>query len=122
MGSLIGLLVGKTIFGRTISEKAARAIAYVGLVLLIFGTCLGVVAWIRSDAVADHEIRIERRAAPATEKASTERAQDTIKRTAEAKEMHDVIVAQPDQPIAPTSRARACEQLRRAGKQPPACG
>lgn len=122
MGSIIGLLVGKTIFGKTITEKAARAIAYAGLFLLIAALIYGVVAWIRSDAVSDHQQKIEHRAAPATSKAADERAADAITNAKQEQEMHDVIAKAPDQPIAPTSRARACEQLRRAGRHPAACG
>lgn len=121
MGSLIGWLVGKQIFGRVIGEKGARFIAYAGLVLLIFSLIGGAVACVRRDAVSDHEAKIERRAKPATDKAADERAKDAIENHKQQEERRDVIEAQPDQPIAPTSHALACKRLRDAGKHPPAC-
>jgi hypothetical protein len=121
MGTIIGMLVGKSIFGRVIGERGARAIAYTGLILLIAALVGGVIAWIRSDAVSDHEIKIERRARPATDAAADERAKDAIRTDHQAQERHDVIAAQPDQPIAPTSRALSCKRLRDAGIDSPAC-
>lgn len=117
MGWLIGLLVD-----RGLSEKAARAASYIGLVLLILSVCGGVVAWIRHDAVADHQAKVQQRVQPANDKAASERANDAINNAKSQQELHDVIQAQPDQPIAPTSRALACERLRRAGRHPASCG
>lgn len=116
MGTIIGLLVDKGL-----SERAARALAYAGLLLTLAGMIGGVVAWIRHDAVADHEVRVERRAAPATEKAASERVADAVHNAKQAQERHDVIAAEPDQPIAPTSRALGCKRLRDAGVRSPAC-
>jgi hypothetical protein len=117
----IGLLIGKSIFGKTITKGAAEWIVSAGLFLAVMLGGLGLWSWVKHDIISQHEAKIERRAAPATDAASTQRANDTIKRTQEQKDAHDVIVAQPDQPIAPTSRAHACLQLRRAGKHSSAC-
>jgi predicted lipid-binding transport protein (Tim44 family) len=121
MGSLIGLLVGKQIFGKVISERMARVIAHAGLFLLVAALIVGVIVWIRRDAVDDHEAKIAQRAAPATDRAASERATDTIANSRSAQERHDVIAAQPDQPIAPTSHALSCKRLRDAGVDSPAC-
>lgn len=121
MGALIGLLVGKSIFGHVIGEKLARFLAYAGLFIAVAGMIGGVVLWIRSDAVSDHQAKLEHRAAPATDKAADERAKDTIKQSANEKEAHDAIQAQPDQPIAPTSRALSCKRLRDHNINSPAC-
>lgn len=121
MGALIGLLVGKSIFGHVIGPKLARFLAYAGLFLTIAGMIGGVVLWIRSDAVSDHQAKLEHRAAPAIDKAADERAKDTIHQSQNEKEAHDAIQAQPDQPISPTSRALACRRLSNAGKHPPSC-
>jgi hypothetical protein len=117
MGTFIAWLMLKTGW----SEKAARAAAHVALILLVLAILGGVVAFIRKDAVDDHQAKVERRAAPATDKAATERARDTIATTRHEQELHDVIAAEPDQPIAPTSRALACKRLHDAGRDPPAC-
>lgn len=121
MGAFIGMLAGKQLFGRTITEPVARAIGIAGLVLLILGVAGGIVLAIRNDAVSDHEAHQVQRAAKATEKASTERAQDAVTNSKNDQERHDVINAQPDQPIAPTSLALSCKRLRDAGKHPSAC-
>lgn len=71
--------------------------------------------------VAASQAKVVQRAAPATDQAATERANDTVAITQHEQEQHNAIAAQPDQPIAPTSHVRACDQLRRAGRTPPAC-
>jgi 3-hydroxyacyl-CoA dehydrogenase len=71
--------------------------------------------------VAQHEAKIEQRAKPATDQAAAERSKDAITQAKNEEEMHNAIASQPDQPIAPTSHARACLQLRRAGKHPASC-
>jgi hypothetical protein len=68
-----------------------------------------------------HEQKIERRAAPATNKAADERATDTINNAKAEEEMHNAIASQPDQPISPTSHALACQRLHRIGKYPASC-
>jgi hypothetical protein len=118
---MLGLLIGKSIFGKTITETAAKWILSAGLFVAAMLLLFGLWSWVKHDIISQHEAKIERRAAPATDAASAQRANDTIKRIQEQKDMHDAIVAQPDKPIAPTSHARGCLQLQRAGKHSPAC-
>jgi hypothetical protein len=121
MGTIIAGLIGRKIFGHVLGEKGARGIAYAGLVLVLLAFAAGIVAWLRSDAVSDHQVKVEQRAKPATDKAASERAADIIRNDKVSQERHNVIEAQPDQPIAPTSHALACKRLRDAGRDPPAC-
>lgn len=116
VGSLIGWLILKGF-----SEKQARAISYLGIAALILAALGTALCAIRKDAVEDHQAKLEQRAKPATDKAADERAKDTIAVAKSEQEAHDVIAAQPDQPIAPTSHALACKRLRDAGRTPPAC-
>jgi hypothetical protein len=122
MGSLVGLLVGKSIFGQVISEKAARAMVIVGLFLLVLGVLGGIVLYIRKDAVNDHEAKIEHHAVQATNKAADERAKDTINNAKHEQELHDAIHAVPDAPPAGPSHALACKRLRDLGRHTAACG
>jgi hypothetical protein len=90
------------------------------IVLLIVGFGVAKCAYDKR-VIEDHEAGIAKRAAPATNKAASERANDTIRQSQNEKEAHDAIAAQPDQPIAPTSRALACKRLRDNGINSPAC-
>lgn len=116
MGSLIGLLMA-----RGVSEKLARVVSYASLVLLLLGATAGLVAAYNHRIIGRYQQKQEARARPATDKAANERASDTIANAKHEQEMHDVIADEPDQPIAPTSRALSCERLRRAGRHPAAC-
>lgn len=117
MGSLIGWIIARTGW----SEALARFAATAGLFVIVLGAVGGVIAAIRHDAVSDHQVKVERRAAPATEQAATERSTDAIATATHEQEFHDAIAAQPDQPIAPTSHALACKRLHDARRDPPAC-
>ena len=121
MGSIIGMLIGKQIFGQVIGERGARAIAYAGLALVILAMLGAAICSIRKDAVEDHQVKVEARARPATDQAAKERAKDAIEQAKDEQEAQDAIAAQPDTPIAPTSRALACQRLRDAGRNPAAC-
>ena len=116
MGTAIAYLVAKGV-----PEKAARLILTAGIFLLVLGVFAGAVALLKHKGQQEYVAKVEHRAAPATNKAADERATDAIQNAKSEQEMHDVIAAQPDQPIAPTSHARACEQLRRAGRNIAAC-
>jgi hypothetical protein len=116
MGGLIALALKIGI-----APKFAKAAV---IAALVFGTLtmLGVAKCTYDrNVIEKHEARIQNRARPATDKAADERARDTIQNARNEQERHDVIAAQPDQPIAPTSRALACKRLSDAGKHPPAC-
>jgi hypothetical protein len=118
MGNLVGLLINATGW----SERACRALATLGLVIALLGACAGVVLAVEHRGVAKYQEKQEARARPATERAEAERSSDVVTQAKTEQEMHDVVVAAPDQAIAPSSLARACLQLRRAGKRaPPAC-
>jgi hypothetical protein len=117
MGTIIGWLMLKLGVG----DKAARAIAYVSLALLLAGAFFGAKAIYDHGVIAKHDAKIEKKAAKAVDQAAGERATDTIAQAKNEQEAHDAIAAQPDQPIAPTSHALACQRLRKLGRTPPAC-
>lgn len=121
MGSIIGWLVGKTIFGRTIGEPLARFIATAALVLTIASACTGLVLAYNHHVIAAHDAKQVKKSIPAINQAAAERSADAIANSKHEQEAHDAIAAQPDQPISPTSRALACKRLRDAGRAPPAC-
>jgi hypothetical protein len=102
-------------------SKFAAPLIYAFYIIVAVGGFFGLKALYDSSVINKHEQKIERRAAPATNRAADQRANDTITNTKNEEEMHNVIAAQPDQPIAPTSHARACLQLRRAGRSSAAC-
>jgi hypothetical protein len=89
--------------------------------LALAGLLWAGIAYHDSNVVVKHDAKIEQRAAKATDQAATERANDTITLAKTEQETHNVIQAQPDQPIAPTSHALSCERLRRLGRAPPSC-
>jgi cytochrome c-type biogenesis protein CcmH/NrfG len=116
MGTIIGLLTA-----RGMSERMARVISYAALILLLLAACTGLVLAYNHHIIGAHETAVARSAAPATDAAANQRATDTIAQAKNEQEAHDVIAAQPDQPIAPTSHALSCKRLRDAGRNPPAC-
>lgn len=116
MTFLIGLALK---FG--VPQRFAKFAVIAALVTaLVVGLGVGKCAYDRS-VIQKHEQKAERRAAPATNKAATERANDIIRQSKSEQEAHDAIQAQPDQPIAPTSRALACKRLRDNRINSPAC-
>jgi pyruvoyl-dependent arginine decarboxylase (PvlArgDC) len=116
MGTLIGLLTA-----RGMSERLARMISTAALVLLVLGACTGLMVAYNHHVIAADRAKTVQRAAPATDAAAAERAADTIATAQHEQELHDVIAAAPDQPIAPTSRALGCKRLHDVGRDPPAC-
>lgn len=109
------------LIGAGVSKKLATPLVYLGLIAAGVGTFFVAKAIYDHAVIQKHEQKIEHRARPATDQAANERARDQIQNSKDEQEMHDVIAAQPDQPITPTSRAHACEQLRRAGRHSAAC-
>jgi D-arabinose 1-dehydrogenase-like Zn-dependent alcohol dehydrogenase len=104
-----------------VGPRFARAAIYgVGALLLVLAIFAAVKIHDHS-VIAAHEAKLEQRAKPATDQAAKERANDTIANAKNEEEMHNVIAAQPDQPISPTSHALSCERLRRAGRHSAAC-
>lgn len=116
MGSLIGLLMA-----RGLSERAARVVSYVGLVLLLLGASAGLLAAYNHHVISSHEQKLEHKAAKATDQAASERAHDAIANAKNEQEMHDAIHAVPDAAPAGPSHALACQRLRKLGRDPPAC-
>ena len=110
-----------TLIGWGVPAKLAKPLLYGVGVLLLVGAIFAAVKLHDRRVVASHEAQIQQRAAPATDQAATERANDTIATTRHEEELHNVIAAQPDQPIAPTSHALSCKRLHDAGRNPPAC-
>lgn len=115
MNFLIGLLAPS--LGEKWGRIASYAIVAIGVLLLLWAAKC---TYDRS-VINKHEQKIQQRVAPANQKADTRRAADTVTNAKNEEEMHNVIAAQPDQPISPTSRALSCERLRRAGRSSPAC-
>jgi hypothetical protein len=116
MPALIALALKLGVPSRFAKVAVMAALFVLALGFLGLGKC----AYDRI-VIDKHEQKIEQRAKPATDKAASERATDTIANAKKDQERHDVIQAQPDQPIAPTSRALSCKRLRDVGKHPPAC-
>jgi hypothetical protein len=121
MGSLIGLLVGKQLFGKTITEGFARWIVIIGTFLTVLGALAGVWALVKHDIIKGHEQKLEQRAKPATDKAATERANDTIANSKNEEELHNAVHSVPDAAPAGPSHQLACQRLRHIGKHPASC-
>lgn len=129
MGSLIGMLVGRRIFGKVIGEKAARAIAYIGLALLIV-MVLGI-AKCSYDASVIEDYTAEQRADQAERERGADKKLNDQKQLDEAaaaqrkKEIEDATRNIPDQKPSARQRARACVELRReakaSGRPEPTC-
>lgn len=94
-----------------------------GLVALIAlsGILWAAIAYHDRNVIRARDAKVEQQAAKATDQAASERATDTITLNQSEQVTHDAIQAQPDQPIAPTSLALACQRLHRAGRSSPAC-
>lgn len=111
-----------TLIGWGVPEKFAKPLLYAAGAIALLLVVWAAVKIHDRGVIDKHEQKLEQRAAPATNKAADERAADTVRTTKDDQERHDVIAAQPDQPIAPTSHALACKRLRDAGKHPASCG
>lgn len=116
------------ITGWGVPAKLAKPLLIgVGVVL----ACLAIFAAVKlhdRNVVKAHDAQVQVKTLQAQQKANDaaaeQRSTDTIKQAQNEQEAHNAIAAQPDQPIAPTSRALGCERLRRAGKdisRIPAC-
>jgi hypothetical protein len=117
MGTLIGAIIARTGW----SETAARLVAYVLLALLVLGAlAAGKCAYDRS-VITTQQTKVEHRAAPATDQAASERANDSIAEAKSEQEAHDVIHSVPDAAPAAPSHALACKRLHDLGRDPPAC-
>jgi hypothetical protein len=104
-----------------VSPRFAKPLLGLLAFLALAGLAWGAVAYHDRNVIVKHDAKIEQRAVKATDQAATERANDTITLANSAKETHNAIQAQPDQPIAPTSHALSCERLHRLGRSPASC-
>jgi len=108
-----------------VPEKYAKQAVIAVLILLAFVAAFAAVKLhdrrVITNYDAKQEVQAQKAARRANDEAADQRATDTIAIAKKAQETHDVIQAQPDQPIAPTSRALACKRLHDLGRDPPAC-
>jgi hypothetical protein len=116
---MFAMLIG--MLAPTVGEKWAKPAAIgllIALAVAIFS--VGRCAYDRS-VIAKHEQKIERRAAPATNKAADERAADTINNAKAEEELHNAVHSVPDAAPAGPSHALACKRLSNVGKHPASC-
>lgn len=115
----------KFALGLGVPERFAKAAVIAALVTLGALATFAAVKLHDHRVISGHDTKRENTALKADQKASSDaadqRATDTIAIARNAQETRDAIQAQPDQPIAPTSRALACKRLRNAGRDVPAC-
>jgi hypothetical protein len=102
------------------SGYAKPLLAVVGGLLLILALW-GLKTAYDNSVVDKHEQKLEHRAAPATNKAAEERANDAITNAKHEEDMHNAVHSVPDAAPAAPSHALACERLRRRGNPPTAC-
>ena len=129
MGAIIGMLVGKQIFGQVIGEKAARAIAYVGLALAALAVFLVAKAIYDHSVIAHHEaqqqVRQVTRERTADANLTNQIGRDQADHQQRQQEIDNATRNIPDQAPSARQRARACLELQRqarlGGKPQPAC-
>jgi hypothetical protein len=104
-----------------VGPKFAK-LAVIGSAIVLLVTVFGVAkcAYDRS-VIRQHEQKIEQRAKPATDKAASERARDTIVNLKNEEELHNAVHSVPDAAPAGPSHALACKRLSNAGKHPASC-
>lgn len=121
MGSIIGLLVGKSLFGHVIGEKLARAIAYAGLVLLIVGAIGTAKCAYDRGVIRKHEQKAELKQVKRERKADAQLEQqkdtDAAAKAQRQKELEDATKGIPDRAPSARQRAIACSELRREAKE-----
>jgi hypothetical protein len=127
MGALVGMLVGKTIFGRVISEPVARFLVGLGLFIAALAVVgLGKVMYDRA-VIAHHNLKADAKLVKAERKADTNLVQQKVADDAAAaarkQEITDATRNIPDQAPSARQRARVCIELRRQHEKLPAsCG
>jgi hypothetical protein len=88
--------------------------------LALAGALWAAIAYHDHNVVTNHDAtanaKVIEKTAPANDRASNQRATDTITNARQEQEMHDAIHATPDTAPAPSSLVLGCERLRRQGK------
>lgn len=116
MGGLVALALKLGIAPRFAKFAVIAALVFGTLTLLGIAKCT-----YDRNLIKSHEAKIQERARPATDKASEERARDTIVQAKNEQEAHNAIHSVPDAAPAGPSHALACERLRKRGNAPAAC-
>jgi hypothetical protein len=99
-----------------------RKVAVIGTaVVLLLIAILAAVKIHDHRVIAAHEQKLERRAAPATDRAANERANNAIANAKHEEELHNAVHSVPDATPAGPSHALACKRLHDLGRDPPAC-
>lgn len=108
--------------GLGVPPRLAKPVLAVAGALLLGLALWGAVKLHDRRVIRDHQVQIERRAQPATDKAADERANDAITNAKHEEEAHSAIHSVPDAAPAAPSHELACERLRRRGNAPASCG
>lgn len=128
MGSIIGLLAGKTIFGKVISDRMARIIAMAGLFLVILAVLYGAKCSYDRKLIGAHDAKQTAATAVADRKADTKAADQ--RRVDDARVTQETAQLEKVQANAPTDTARrlarhrclrAQQSARASGKPSPIC-
>jgi Tfp pilus assembly protein PilO len=129
MTGLIAMLVGKTLFGKTITEGGAKWLVGIGLFLTALAAIAVVkIAYDRS-VISHHEAKAELKQEKAERKADTnltqQKTEDDAAAMARQQEITNATRNIPDQAPSAQQRTRACIELRRQSsrdhKLAPAC-
>ena len=128
MGSIIGMLIGKSIFGNVITEKVARIIAYAGLIILIVGVLGTAKCAYDRKLIKGHDAEVVAATAKADRKADTKAADqrrvDDARITQESTQLEKVqanATTDTDRRLARFRCLRAQQQARAGGKPSPTC-
>lgn len=109
------------LIAKGVPTRFAKPLLFIVAAIALAGFLWAAIAYHDRNVIRANEAKIEQKAVKATDQAATERATDTITLNQSETEAHNVIQAQPDQPIAPTSHALSCQRLRHLGRVPPSC-
>lgn len=129
MGSIIALLIGKSIFGKTITEPFARIIAYAALVLIIVGALWGAKCAYDSHIIGAHDAKQAAATAKADknadDNAATSRVTDVTREQNEATQAQEAINEAKRTGADPRAAYYGCvrkqQSARSAGQPPPVC-
>lgn len=110
------------------SEKIKHVAILVGMAFALIFLCVGLKSCYDDGVVDEHETEVKaevlERKQEADEKASEQRAKDSVANTKRDEERKDAIAKATDEPPSDASRRLGCERLRQAGydtSRIPAC-